>query len=160
MKETDKARAIIADNKGNVIISNYDGCLIFPGGKLNDNKDSYDAVIREVKEESGLEVAGGKRILTIHSAHKNYPEVDGTVAAEKRVNTDYSYFKTDNEICDGALTDHEKLGHFAIYKVLLDDLPNIIKEHKTENERWLFFMDEMTMALMSLAALKRRGEIV
>ena len=58
------AKALIVDPNGNMLVlyrglthPNFPGHLDFPGGEVERNEDSLIAVIREIKEETGLVIA-------------------------------------------------------------------------------------------------------
>ena len=58
------AVGIITDSNQNILITrrplhvSHGGFWEFPGGKLEENEDPADALIREIKEEVGLQVLG------------------------------------------------------------------------------------------------------
>lgn len=61
------ARAIIfEDNKILVMYRNNQGNEYFTlvGGKLDDNEDAHQALVREVKEETGLDVVASRHVFT------------------------------------------------------------------------------------------------
>lgn len=69
-KKQDFADAIIKNEKGEILLLKrtssdtfYPGVWCLPGGKIEDNEDPRDAVIREVKEETSLSIASATLIL-------------------------------------------------------------------------------------------------
>ena len=51
-----KVRAIIENELGEFIISNEGGKYIFPGGKRKKKESAVEAIQREIKEETGIEL--------------------------------------------------------------------------------------------------------
>ncbi|MDR1300492.1 MAG: NUDIX hydrolase [Candidatus Nomurabacteria bacterium] len=147
-QKPDKARAIIFDREQNVVVVDYDGCLMFPGGKLDDGEIARTAVTREVKEELGLIISDGQKLFTFRQNRKNYPERDGTITPQRLVETDYFlFYQPIIEFGERQLTNKEKLGKVVVKKVRLGKLLNFITEHQSDNERWPFFEQEiMTVA--------------
>ena len=61
-----KARAILVDDDNKIIVANYNGALLLPGGSLDKNETPIEALIRELKEETGYSTDSLKLI------HKYY----------------------------------------------------------------------------------------
>ncbi len=66
-------------NRGKILVGwreehlHQGGCYEFPGGKVEDNENSQDAVIREIKEEVGIDVTVVK---LFHELEFHYPDRD------------------------------------------------------------------------------------
>lgn len=149
----DKARAVICDDNNNVLITDYAGCLMFPGGKLDDGEDSQQAVEREVREEAGIEVENGEKLLTFQLTAENYPERDGSISGSRLVETDYYKYQVSGiEIGERQLTEKEKIGKLALLLVQKDDLIDKIENQQTDNNRWPFFKQEILMVAKYLLA--------
>src|SRR3989338_3228687 len=71
-------KAIIRDNSKYLIIkrapdsSTYPNCWDFPGGKLEQGENPYEALKREVREETGLDVEVGKPEFVFSENPKNW----------------------------------------------------------------------------------------
>lgn len=140
-----KARAIIVDKDETVVVMDYDGCLMFPGGKLDKGEDSRAAAIREVKEETGIEANNAEKLFTFQLTAENYPERDGTITERRLVEVDYFLSKIANiELGQRELTEKEKLGNLVLRQVKLDELLDFVDVHETDNPRWPYFQEEMT----------------
>ena len=146
-KEPLKARAIILDNDGNVPIVDYNGCLMFPGGKIEKHENSLNAVEREVKEELGIELEHGNKLFNYHKIIENYPSRYGGIEVAHIINTDYFVFEKQNiTLGDVQLTEKEKAVKFHTKIIDVLQLLDYIETHKTDNERWPTFKDEMLTA--------------
>ena len=49
-----KSRAIITNTEGKILIANYRGVYLLPGGSIDNGDNPNDIKIRELKEETGL----------------------------------------------------------------------------------------------------------
>lgn len=49
-----KARAIIINNQNQIMLSNYAGVYMFPGGKIEKKEDIIETLQRELFEELGI----------------------------------------------------------------------------------------------------------
>lgn len=70
--------AVITDEQGNILIDRrkqeglLGGLWEFPGGKIEPGESVEDCVIREIKEELGIEIAVGSRLITIEHAYTHF----------------------------------------------------------------------------------------
>ena len=48
-----KVRAVLIDEKNRVLIARYGNVLLFPGGSIDNGENIDNAIIRELKEETG-----------------------------------------------------------------------------------------------------------
>ena len=48
-----KVRAILIDSENKVLVANYGGVFLFPGGSIDDGENIAEAIIRELQEETG-----------------------------------------------------------------------------------------------------------
>ena len=121
-----RARALIINSKGEVLMSYYDGVYQTIGGHLDEGETYLECLKREVMEESGIDIdtVGLEPFMEIKYYSKDYPQ--------KGINTCYviNYYeiKTD-DLPDRAkikLTETEINAHFDLKYILLDNLEEIL----------------------------------
>jgi 8-oxo-dGTP pyrophosphatase MutT (NUDIX family) len=154
----DKARVIVIDELNQEVpIVDYDGCLMYPGGKIDDGETPVMAGRRELSEELGITIPEPKKLFTFQLMAENYPERDGTITPQRLLETDYFLAKMPEiKLGQRNLTEKEKLGKVAIKLVKINQLLEHIESHKTENERWPYFKSEITIVTRRLLELMVR----
>ena len=78
-----KSRAVLVNSSNEILVANYGGVLLLPGGSI-DGKETPDGTIhRELKEEIGVDMKTEqlKPFVKVRYFQPNYPE-----RREKRVN--------------------------------------------------------------------------
>ena len=76
-KSSIKVRAILYHND-NILVANYNGIYLLPGGKVESNESIYDALQRELLEETGVLYTESelKPILKLRYYQKDYLTTD------------------------------------------------------------------------------------
>lgn len=80
---------IVEDEQGNILlVKTHHGGWVFPGGQVEVGENLMDALIREIKEESGIDVAVSKLIGVYSNTgiHKFY---DGVTDVPTKLMLDY-----------------------------------------------------------------------
>ena len=49
-----KARVLLENSRGEIVVSSYGGIHLLPGGSIDDGENPNTAILREIKEEFGL----------------------------------------------------------------------------------------------------------
>ena len=134
-----KVRAILlSDNK--ILVSHYGGDVLLPGGSIDKGETAVDAIIRELKEETGIvyDVNSLKELLFLEYYQPNYPtrrdEVINRLIRTKFYFGQYrgidlkSINRTENEVKD----------NFHLDLIDLDEFASLINE-SSDNPRKKYF---------------------
>ena len=144
-----KVRAILINDKNEILVGNYSGTYLLPGGSINPNEDISNALIRELKEETGIDYKEEELISICHLDYyqKDYPKRDGTI--KNRLITTYYYIGTYKDISTSNqnLTENEQKGNFKLELISLEKLTNIIINNKNNNPRNIYFQKELLMVI-------------
>ena len=150
---TNKVRVILIDNNLNTIIVNYADILMFPGGKVDECEIDKQALIREVKEELGIDLSSDNIIpfIEYYNYLKEYPTRDGKFI-NKLNKTKYFIVKTNkkSDLSKITLTKSEKNNNFKIMDVKLSDIENYLLNYNSSNSRFFAFKEEMIDVLNSI----------
>lgn len=138
-KNGNKVRAVLlSDNK--ILVSHYGGVILLPGGSIDKGETAYDAIIRELKEETGIvyDANNLKELLLLEYYQLNYPtrrdEVINRLIRTKFYFGQYrgidlkSINRTENEVKD----------NFHLDLIDLDEFASLINE-SSENSRKKYF---------------------
>ena len=143
---SNKVRAIILDDELNTIIINYGDVFMLPGGKIDKNENNIEALIREIKEELGIDISNEIINPFIHYSNyiKDYPQRGGK-AVDKLNSTKYYIVKTNKtfDLNKNSLTGKEKNDKFEILSINIKDILNYIQNYKSNNPRYIYFKNEI-----------------
>ena len=81
-----RVKALILNSKGNILLAFNNNTYQFPGGHKDDNEGIDECIIREVKEEVGIDVSVDEPFLSIETYDSNYFNT-----GKKVLNTIYYY---------------------------------------------------------------------
>jgi 8-oxo-dGTP diphosphatase len=90
---------ITEDKEGNILlVKTYHGGWVFPGGQVEEGENLIDALTREIKEESGIdvEVSSLIGIYSNTSKHKGY---NGVKIVPTKVMMDFICTPVSGELC-------------------------------------------------------------
>lgn len=137
-KVTNKVRGIVLNTDNNqILLVNYAGLFMLPGGKVDEGESDYEALKREIVEESGIEIDEEVYpFLQINSYDKNYYDRKSGVI-NRLTRTLFYIIETTKEIDDSkkVLTESEKKKKHTISYVDLDSLENLVENNETNNSK-------------------------
>lgn len=123
-----KARLMsVVDDK--ILVCNYSGFYMLPGGKLDGEEKFEEAIIREIQEETSEKLTSSdiKPYLTVDNYQKNYLSRKYPNPINKTTKT--MYFITDKKINveEGYLSPLEKAGNMRTSYMDINTLKSILK---------------------------------
>ena len=152
-----KVKAILIDNNNNILLGNYNGTLLLPGGKIEGNETFLDAMIRELKEETGVIYSYDDLSFfgTVDYYQKDYP-FKGSYK-NRFVFTCYFVGKFKGIDCDNMqLSDCEIKNNFNLELIPLDNIENTILFNPTKNPYNRFQRNEL---LKVISAYKNENKL-
>ena len=152
-----KARAILINEKNQILIANYGNVILLPGGKVDKGESIFDAITRELNEELGQDYNSDELefFTTINYYQKNYPKRDGTFQ-NRLVLTHYFIGKLKEiKINLQKLTQKEQKDNFKLELISLEELEDKILNNKNNNPRNIYFQKELLIVLDNYKNIKQ-----
>ncbi len=148
----EKVRLLIKNDKDEILVANYGGAYLLPGGKVDDNEFVMEALKREINEEVGLNIDESliSLVTTFNYYQKDYPKRNGKVL-NRKVTT--HYYKTNMNIdlskYERKLTQKEVKGNFKLEWIKEENLKDVIKNNPNikDNSRVSYMNDELLKVL-------------
>lgn len=146
---SNKVRVLLLDKDNNILIANYNGVIMLPGGKLDNNETISEAICRELNEELGQIYTPEELtyFMTLKHYQKDYPKVEDVIV-NRLVKTYYfigSYKDINFDLQQ--LSEREKKANFKLELISFDELENIVLNNKVDNPRNKYFQDELLEVL-------------
>ena len=150
-----KVRSILLfDNK--ILISKYAGMIFLPGGSIDNEETTDQAIIRELSEETGIayDINELDKLFSIKYYQYNYPTRDKGIM-NRLVNTNYYFGEYKGiDINNVNLTENEINGGFNLELMDIDSILEFINK-KTDNPRKEFFDNENSIVIKELKLMKK-----
>ena len=157
--EKTKVRAIIKTEDDKFLVANYGGILMFPGGKLEDNEYLTTAILRELKEETGIEykVTEIDPLTVFKQFQPNYHTREGEIV-DRTINTFYYLVPYKGVNIDGAtLSEKEKRDKFKLELLSEEEIYNFIENNHTNNPRKKYFAEELKAIIQTYKTNKKEN---
>ena len=141
---SNKVRAILVDDH-KLLIANYGGVYLLPGGSIENGESKDNAIIRELKEEIGIDYSINEleSILTLNYYQKHYPVRHGNFKNRLSITNFYLGNYRGIDLCKINRTAKEIRDGFSLRLVDYDNLDMLISENSS-NPRKLFFDRELS----------------
>ena len=124
-----KARVLLLEND-KVLIANYHDIFLLPGGKLDKNENEDEAVIRELKEETGTDYTIEEFSKEIKLTHyqKDYQSTNGEVTNRKVITYYYVGNYKEIDLSKAKMSDKEIKGNFHTYLIDIKELKELLSK--------------------------------
>lgn len=141
---SNKVRAILVDGH-KLLIANYGGVYLLPGGSIENGESKDNAIIRELKEEIGIDYSINELeyILTLNYYQKHYPVRHDNFKNRLSITNFYLGNYRGIDLCKINRTAKEIRDGFSLRLVDYDNLDMLISENSS-NPRKLFFDRELS----------------
>ena len=142
-----RTKALLINDKEEITLGYSHKTYQFPGGHLEENESLEECLIRELKEESGIELKEikNKPFVRIVYYTKNYRN-----SGKNRKNEIYYYVIKTNEkynLDNISLDEWKKDGNFTIKVIPLKDLNQILIDSIPDNPMNEIIVEEMLTVL-------------
>lgn len=146
-----KVRAILMNEKKEVVLEQYAGIYMFPGGSIEKGENPIISLKREIEEETGIDEILIDEIpfLEVEEYTRNFPKRDGIHFVNRYTKTLFYFAMTTKKI-DGKkrhLTPLEKNFEFTAHFVPITSIPKLLKEKKINNFKEKYFLREISTVL-------------
>lgn len=152
-----KVRSILVNENNEILVCNYGGTYLLPGGKIDEGESQISALIRELKEETGIlyDKNDLSFLCELQYYQKNYPKRDSNIKLNRLVSTYYYFGNYKNVNLDKqVLSNKEIKSNFKLELIKLDDLENIVLNNHNSNPRNSYFQKELITVLENYKSRK------
>ena len=138
-----KVRVLLIDENNNILIANYGNTFLLPGGSINQGETTEEAIIRELKEETGINYNLDELtyLNTLKYYQNNYPKRDGNL--QNRLITTHYFVGKYKGTSKQSLTEKEQKGNFRLELISIDNLEELVLNNQTINPRNIYFVKEL-----------------
>lgn len=150
-RSTIKARALIVNDKKEILLTKSSDMYILPGGKLESSEDIIECLKREIKEETGITLTNEviEPLIYIKQLIKDYPTKDNK-GLNNRLFETYYYVIHCNQLLNLnklTLTKSEKENDFKIDNIDINKAINIVGDNISSNVRNKYYQRELLLVL-------------
>lgn len=153
-----KVRAILMNDKKEIILEKYAGIYMFPGGSIESNESPLETLKRELEEETGIDDARIQTVpfLQIEEYNRHFPKRDGIHHVNRYTKTLFYFAFTKQNINKRKmhLSSLEKNFKFTCQFVPLTDIDMLLKEKQEKSFKDKYFYREITTVLQNLPKIE------
>lgn len=147
-----KARAVLVNNKNEVLLARYANMYMLPGGSVDTKKESFaQGLERELQEETGLEnyEMDPEPFLVIHDYIRNYPKRDDSGTTNRYTETQFFLVRMNEttHLTKKHLTASEQEKGFTTRFVPITLLSTLIQMTPSDNAKNVYFVRELLTVL-------------
>lgn len=145
----DKARIVLRNDNNEFVLSHFERVYFLPGGKIELNETPAETVIRELKEETNIDILldDTEPFLLVKNYLRDYESNDGEVV-NRLVNTYYfTGFTSKDDIEYFNLTIPEKKDDLRAFYIDMEEARELLKEYNKENPKATYLAVETLKAL-------------
>lgn len=153
--EKEKCRALIVDSNDNIIVCEYDGVYLLPGGSKEENESDIDCLKRELHEELGLDFNSKEIVPFIRTIdyQKDYVTRNGSIK-NRKITTNFYIINSNLKInYDNLNLTEEEKGHIKYHKINYHHVYNLLN-YPNCNPRKEFFDKELVRVVLEYANTK------
>lgn len=143
-EKKDKVRLIsIVD--GQVAICNYSDYYMFPGGKIDESENLEEALIREIKEETGNDISEYKHYLEIHNYIKDHISRNSSIPKNRKIITNYYITNQKLDLTKERTLSEKETGNLEIKYISIEDLINEIANANLAYKQQMYAKEVLTV---------------
>ena len=151
-----RTKGLIINDKDEITLGYSNGTYQFPGGHLEENEELSDCLLREIKEETGIEIKDAKMRPFEKITHytKNYHN-----SGLNRKNEIYYYIVRTNtkfDLSNTSLDEEEKNNGFTVKTIPLKDFEKELIKSIPDNPRNQVIVEEMLDVFKEYNKIKDR----
>ena len=133
----DKARIVLRNTSGEFVLCRFNRVYFLPGGKIEQGETPKDTIVREVKEETNIDVVldSDEPFLLVKNYLRDYDIVDGTIQ-NRLVNTYYFTGVTNSDDIEYFhQTKLEKQDSLRGFFIDREEAIELLKEYDEDDEK-------------------------
>lgn len=146
-----KNRLIIINDKGEILLENYAGVFLLPGGKQEKGESDISGLVREIREETGIDISNDeiKFLLRAKMYVRDYPKINNFGNVNRLSKTNYFYLRSNKKINEkeANFDVNEKKYNLNMGFVDINKAVEIIKSSPSTNPRKKYFDEELLSVL-------------
>ena len=145
----DKARIVLRNDNNEFVLSHFERVYFLPGGKIELDETPAETVIRELKEETNIDILldDTEPFLLVKNYLRDYESNDGEIV-NRLVNTYYfTGFTSKDDIEYFNLTIPEKRDDLRAFYIDIKEARELLKEYNKENPKATYLAVETLKVL-------------